>query len=302
MLLSHESMMELEAVRAFVAVARSGGFSAAARASGATQPSLSRRVQQLEKQVGARLVVRAARGVSLTRAGERFLVHAERALRALEAGVTEVDELAEKPHGAVAIGAMPTVGAYVLPDVVARFRREHPDVVVRIREGFPDELEDLLARGELDLAIFNLPVRRTDFATRKLWTEDYLLVVPHDHRLAAHKKVDLHEVVREPLVVIRGATATRVLEAACEEAGVPPRIAIETDGVESVRRMIARGLGVGLLPRLIVKDSEDDLRAIDVGKGGLRRQVALVHRGEGYLTAAARRVRTLVLEHKRSQG
>src|SRR3954451_6907787 len=100
--------MELDAVRAFVSVARAGGFTAAAKNKGVTQPSLSRRVQQLEAEVGTRLVVRAARGVSLTRAGERFLVHAELALRSLEAGVIEVDELSEKPHGTVAIGAMPT--------------------------------------------------------------------------------------------------------------------------------------------------------------------------------------------------
>lgn len=299
--------MDLDAVRAFVSVARAGGFTAAAKITGSTQPSLSRRVQQLEVEVGARLVVRAARGISLTRAGERFLVHAERALRSLEAGVTEVDELSEKPHGTVAIGAMPTVGAYVLPDVIAVFHHRHPDVVVKIREGFPEELEDLLARGELDLAIYNLPVRRPDFAVKRLWQEDYLLVVPRDHRLAHAKKVDLAEIVKEKLVVIRGATATRALEVACEEAGVPPRIVIETDGVESVRRMLVRNIGVALLPRLIVDaEFEHGLRAIEVGKGGLRRQVALVHRGEGYLTAAARALRTLLVElekradHKRS--
>jgi DNA-binding transcriptional LysR family regulator len=292
--------MELDAIRAFVSVARAGGFSAAARNTGTTQPSLSRRVQQLETEVGARLVVRAARGVSLTRAGERFLVHAERALRSLEAGATEVDELSEKPHGTVAIGAMPTVGAYVLPDVISIFHERHPEVIVKMREGFPEELEDLLARGELDLAIYNLPVRRPDFAVRRLWQEDYLLIVPADHRLASAKKVDLSEIVKEPLVVIRGATATRALEAACEERGVPPRIVIETEGVESVRRMVVRHLGIALLPRLIVDEEfEQGLRAIEVGKGGLRRQVALVHRGEGYLTAAARALRTLLVELKR---
>ncbi|MGZ3421150.1 MAG: LysR family transcriptional regulator [Polyangiales bacterium] len=292
--------MELEAVRAFVAVARAGGFTAAAKSTGATQPSLSRRVQQLEAEVGTRLVVRAARGISLTRAGDRFLVHAERALRSLEAGVTEVDELSEKPHGTVAIGAMPTVGSYVLPEVISLFHERHPEVVVKMREGFPEELEELLARGELDLAIYNLPVRRADFAVRRLWQEDYLLVVPADHRLASAKKVDLAEIVRDPLVVIRGAIATRALEAACEEQGVPPKIVIETEGVESVRRMVVRGLGVALLPRLIVDEEfELGLRAIEVGKGAVRRQVALVHRGEGYLTAAARALRTLLVEARR---
>jgi DNA-binding transcriptional LysR family regulator len=288
--------MDVEALRAFVAVARAGGFSAAARAASTTQPNLSRRVQQLESQIGARLVARSARGITLTRAGERFLVHAERALRAIEAGFTEVDELNERPRGTVTIGAIPTVGAYVLPAIVSAFAAAHPDVRVSLREGFPNELEDLLARGELDLAVFNLPVRRGDLAARKLWTEDYILAVAPTHRLAGSKRVDLPDVIGESFVVIPGATATRALEAACEAKGVEPRIAVETDGVESQRRMVARGLGIALLPRLIVESDPSDVLAIEIGKGRIARQVAIVHRGEGYLTAAARAFRTMLIK------
>lgn len=288
--------MDLDSLRAFVAVARAGGFSAAARAAATTQPSLSRRVQALEQQIGTRLVARSARGITLTRAGERFLVHAERALRAIEAGVTEVDELNEKPRGTVSLGVIPTVGAYVLPAIVAAFAAEHPNVRVSLREGFPHELEDLLARGELDLAVFNLPVRRGDLAARRLWTEDYILAVPPNHRLADSKRVDLADVVDEPWVVIPGTTATRALESACEAKGVEPRIAVETDGVESMRRLVARGIGIAMLPRLIAESHPSDVRAIDVGKGRIARQVAIVHRGEGYLTAAARAFRTLLVK------
>jgi len=288
--------VDLDSLRAFVAVARAGGFSAAARAASTTQPSLSRRVQNLEEQIGTRLVARSARGITLTRAGERFLVHAERALRAIEAGVTEVDELNEKPHGTVAIGAIPTVGAYVLPAVVSAFAAAHPDVRVSLREGFPEELEDLLARGELDLAVFNLPVRRGDLAARKLWTEDYILAVPPNHRLAESKRIDLTDVIGEPFVVIPGATATRALEAACEAHGVAVRVVVETDNVESIRRMVARGLGIAMLPRLMVDSDPSGVRAIEIGKGRTARQVAIVHRGEGYLTAAARAFRTLLVK------
>lgn len=283
-----------------MAVARAKGFTAAARLTRTTQPSLSRRVQQLETEVGARLVVRASRGVALTQAGERFLAHAERALRAVEAGVTEIEELTEKPHGVVAIGAMPTAAAYALPDVIATFLARHPEVLIRTYEGLPAELEERLARGELDLALYNLPVRRPDLAARRLWQDDYVLVVPAHHRLAAAKKVDLVDVATEPLVVIRGATATAALTSACEEKGVSPRIVVETDGVETVHRMVARGLGVAVLPRLFVgEESASRVRRVEIGKGNLRRQVAIVHRGEGYLTAAARAFRTLLVEMRK---
>lgn len=284
--------MDVESLQAFVAVARAGGFSAAARQAKVTQPSLSRRVQSLEHEVGARLVVRSPRGVQLTRAGERFLEHAERALRALEAGVSEVDELTDRPHGTVTIGAISTVSAYVLPKLVAAFLAEHPAVDVRIREGFPAELEDLLARGELDLAIFTLPVRRGDLAARRLWSEDYVLAVPPGHALVGARKIDLADVVNERFVVIPGAAATIAYEAVCEARGVVAKIAVRTESVESLRRLVAHGIGVGLVPRIAIQ--EDSVHVVEVGKGRVVRQVALVHRGEGTLTAAARVLRTMI--------
>ncbi|MBX7197043.1 MAG: LysR family transcriptional regulator [Sandaracinaceae bacterium] len=283
--------MEVETLRAFVAVARAGGFSAAARQENVTQPSLSRRVQALEKEVAARLVVRTPRGVQLTRAGERFLEHAERALRALQAGITEVGELHERPQGTVTVGAIATVAAYVLPRVIAAFLAEHPEVDVRIREGFPTELEELLARGELDLAIFTLPVRRGDLSARRLWSEDYVLAVPPGHALVGARKVDLSDVVREKFVVIPGAAATLAYENACAARGVVAQVVVSAESVESLRRLVAHGIGLGLVPRIAV---DDPSHVVEVGKGRVVRQVALVHRGEETLTAAGRALRTAI--------
>lgn len=291
--------VDFDVLRAFVSVARAGGFSAAARAERTTQPSLSRRVQQLERHVGARLVARGARGIVLTRAGERFLVHAERALRAVEAGMLEVEDLTETPHGAVAIGTMPSVSAHVLPDLLAKYVAAHPTVRVRTREGFPAELEGWVASGELDLAVFNLPVRRGDLAARRLWQEDYLLVVPEGHRLATRGRIDLVDAAGEPFVVIPDVPATHALIAACDERGVPAKIALETDTLEGVRRLVARGVGVSLLPRMLALEPGRGVVALEVGRGGLKRQVAVVHRGEGYLTAAARALRAMLLRFQR---
>jgi DNA-binding transcriptional LysR family regulator len=85
--------------------------------------------------------------------------------------------------------------------------------------------------------------------------------------------------------------------AACEERGVQPRVVLEVDNMEAVRRMVERGLGVSLLPRTMAQAADARrLRAVDIARGGLRRQVALVHRGEAYLTAAARALRAVIVE------
>jgi LysR family transcriptional activator of glutamate synthase operon len=289
--------VDLDQLRAFVAVARARRFTKAARQLGTTQPSLSRRVQQLEREVGAKLVVRTPAGVVLTSAGDRFLGHAERAIASVDAGTTALEELAGQPRGAVSLGSQPTIGAYALPEALARFHAEQPEVTLHLREGPAERIEEWLASGELDLGLLNLPVRRVDLAAQKLWQEDYLLAVPAGHRLAASDRpIALGEAATEPLVVVEGVPSTAALIAACEERGARPRIVVETDNLEAVRRMVERGVGVALLPRIMAEAAVSDrLRTVEVARGGVRRQVALVHRGESYLTAAARALRGMLV-------
>jgi DNA-binding transcriptional LysR family regulator len=290
--------VDADQLRAFVAVARARRFTRAARSLGTTQPSLSRRVQQLERTVGAKLVVRTPAGVVLTSAGERFLAHAERALASMDAGRTAIEELSGEPRGMVALGSQPTISAYVLPSLLARFLSRYPEVVLRLREGLADAIEERLASGELDLAIMNLPVRRLDLAAQKLWQEDYMLVVPVAHRLAAiDRALALAEVATEPLVVVSGSQSTQALFAACEERGVRPHVVVDADNLEAVRRMVERGLGVALLPRKMAEATDARrVRVIEISRGGVRRQVALVHRGEAYLTSAARALRATIVD------
>jgi DNA-binding transcriptional LysR family regulator len=255
-------------------------------------------VQQLERAVGAKLVVRTPAGVVLTSAGGRFLAHAERALASVDAGRTAIEELSGEPRGTVALGSQPTISAYVLPALLARFLARNPEVVLKLREGLADQIEERLASGELDLAIMNLPVRRLDLAAQKLWQEDYMLVVPVGHRLASvERAVTLADAVGEPLVVVPGAQATQAIFAACEEKGVRPHVVVDADNLEAVRRMVERGLGVALLPRTMAEATDTRrVRALPMARGGVRRQVALVHRGEAYLTSAARALRATLVE------
>jgi DNA-binding transcriptional LysR family regulator len=290
--------LDTDQLRAFVAVARGRRFTRAARGLGISQPSLSRRVQQLERDVGARLVVRTPKGAVLTSAGERFLPHAERALASVDAGRSALEALSGEPRGDVGVGSQWTISAYVLPAVLARFHARHPNVGVRIREGTTEQVEERLAAGEVDLALMNLPVRRLDLAVQKLWQEDYMLAVPAGHRLASlGRAVALAEAASEPLVVIAGIPATAALFAACAERGVQPRVVVEAETMEAVRNLVQSGLGVSLLPRTMTQAADvRRLRAVEIVRGGIRRQVALVHRGEAYLTASAKAMRSILVE------
>jgi DNA-binding transcriptional LysR family regulator len=158
-----------------------------------------------------------------------------------------------------------------------------------------------VASGELDLCIVSLPLKRVELVAQKLWEEDLVLVVPGGHRLARLKRpVALTEVVEEPLVVIPGMSGTHALEAACEASGVKPRVAVEVDNAEGLRRMVGQGLGVALLPALMARTHDSQgIDVVEVMKGGPRRQVVLVHRGEEYLTAAARALKSFIVESLR---
>ncbi|WP_224367669.1 LysR family transcriptional regulator [Hyalangium versicolor] len=295
--------MTSDQLRAFLLVAQEGRFSTAARGLGLSQSGLSRQLQSLETELGTRLLVRTPTGAVLTDAGERFLPHARRALDAMAAGTAELEQLSGTPRGPMALGALHTVGVYLLPDLLVEFARAHPEVRLRLRESLAAELEEGVSRGVLDLAILSLPIRRADLVAQKLWEEPLVLAVPKGHPLTRlGRPVALAEVVEEPWVIIPGMAGTRALEAACEARGVTPRVALETDNSEAMRRMVARGLGVALVPELMTRDRQSrDFDVVPVAPGGPRRQVALVHRGEGYLTAAARAFKEFIVEHLRKQ-
>ncbi len=288
--------MDLDQLRAFALVASRGQITEAAKELGISQPTLSRRLQGLEREVGTELLVRGADGVHPTAAGARFLAHATRAVGALTAAVRELEEEAQTPRGVVSVGSTHSAGAYALPDLLARYHARYPVVRLRLREGSPEELEAWLARGEIDLAIQHLPVRRGELRTRKLWQEDYVLALPPNHRLAkVGRAVALSEIAGEPMVVVPNVPAARALEAAAEEAGVRPKVAVEADHLETVRRMVARGFGVALLPRLVARASALEVALLELSSGGLKRQMALVHRGNAYLSAAARALKAMIV-------
>ena len=217
-------------------------------------------------------------------------MHAQRALDALQRGASELTALTGKASGQVALGTLPTVGAYLLPELLPRFHKLYPDVRLRLVEQTSEGLEDRVAKGELDLAVLTLPVRRVDLVQQKLWSEDFVLAVPRGHPLAEAKKpVALRDVLGEPLMVMPDVAGTRALEAAGEAAGEPLNVVVETDNPEAMRRLVERGLGIALLPSIMARERTGrGFEVVEVGQGGVRRQVALLHRGEGYLDAAAR--------------
>ncbi len=287
-------------LEAFVAVAAHLKLTVAARQLRISQPALSRRIKSVEAELGAPLLVRTSRGVALTPAGERFVGHARRALAALRTGVDEVKELSGRAIGGVALGAIPSVGTYLLPPVVAMMRRACPEVTLRLAEGVSSVLEERVARGELDLALLTLPLRRLELVVQKLWEEHLVLVVPRGHRLARLRQpIPLSAIGDEPQLVFPRLPDS-VVGPAFEQSGLTPNVVIETESAESLLQMVGRGLGVALMrSSLALNHPKPTFSVVRVGRGAPIRRVGLVHRGDESLSLGARTLKQLLVKNLR---
>jgi DNA-binding transcriptional LysR family regulator len=233
----------------FAAVARHEHVTRAAHELGVPQSTLSRGMARLEADLGVALFARHGRTVSLTPAGRAFLASAERALAAVEQAAEAVRSDADPETGKVAFGFLHTLGWETVPNLIRGFRADHPRVRFSLVQSYGEAMLDGLRAGELDLCLTSPVPDAPDLAVRRLAEQRLRLVVPDDHPLAARRRVRLAEAADEPFVTMEpGYGMRRILEALCVQAGFTPRIAFEGEEVETIRGLVAAGLGVALLP------------------------------------------------------
>ncbi|MDT0265302.1 LysR family transcriptional regulator [Streptomyces sp. DSM 44915] len=233
----------------FAGVARHEHITQAARELGVPQPTLSRSVARLEADLGVALLARHGRTVSLTPVGRTFARAVERALaevgRAAEAARADADPAA----GKVAFGFLHTMGPETMPTLIREFRETHPRVRFALVQSYGEDMIERMRAGELDLCLTSPVPDAPDLVTRRLDEQRLYLVVPADHRLAGRRRVRLAETAEESFVTLEpGYGLRRLTDALCEQAGFRPRIAFEGEEPETLRGLVAAGLGVALLP------------------------------------------------------
>ncbi|MER5637037.1 LysR family transcriptional regulator [Kitasatospora sp. NPDC002227] len=241
-------------VAQFAAVARLEHVTQAAQLLGMPQPTLSRAVARLEAELGVRLLAREGRAVRLTRAGALLLGSAERALAELERGVEAARAEADPAAGRVAFGFLHTLGTDAVPALLRGFRAAgHPKVRFQLAQDYVAAMLERLRAGELDLCLVSPLPDAPDLTARPLDEQKLHLAVPADHRLAGRRRIRLAEVAQEPFVAVEQGYGLRVItDGFCAEAGFSPRIAFEGEEAETLRGLVAAGLGVALLPPALV--------------------------------------------------
>ncbi len=248
--------MELRQLKAFVAIAESGTFTAGAERVHVTQAAISMQIRQLETETGARLFIRAPRKVLLTEAGEKLLERARVMLREHDAALQEIAALTGAHRGRLRIGtASAGVSIEQLPYVLSELRKKHPGVETTVTSGTSAQLIEHVLAGELDAVFVSLPVEARGVQTEVL-NEDYLVAIGSPrHKLAKQKVLSAYALAGEKLILgERGGNTRRLIDDFFEKAGVTINVTMELSRLAAIKRMVEEAMGVGIVPLQSVKD------------------------------------------------
>jgi len=251
--------VEIRQLRAFVAIAESGTFTAGAQRVHVTQAAISMQIRQLETEIGARVFVRAPRHVILTEAGEHLLRRARQMLREHDAAVDEIAELAGAERGRLRIGsASAMVLTDQLPTILTELRKQHPRAEIGVTSGTSEALVEQILAGELDIAFVSLPVDARGIQTERLSEDQLVAIASPRHKLAKQKTISAYTLAGERLILgERGGNTRRLIDQFFAQAGVTLRVAMELSRQAAIRRMVEEDMGVGIVPLRSAKEEVD---------------------------------------------
>ncbi len=280
--------MDLRTLRAFVEVVRQGGFTQAGRTLFATQSTVSKAVKQLEEELGLPLLDRVGHDSHLTAAGEIVYRRAVTMLAERQDLVRELNEFRGLEKGLLRLG-LPAVGSNTLfAPLFAVFRIRHPAIEIRLVEQGSQRLEELLLARELDMAATLLPAS-DQFDSLEIRCEPLDLLVAANHPLAARPSVALAELADQPFILFgEGFALNPIILDACRGQGFTPAVTARSSQIEFIIQLVAGGLGIGFLPRMIAANRQaEGIRNIPLRAPAIDWRIALVWRKNSHLSPAA---------------
>ena len=278
--------MTLTELRYIVAVARERHFGRAAETCFVSQPTLSVAVKKLEEELGLQLFERGPGEVTITPAGRKIVEQAQRVLeeaaRIREIAVAGRDPLA----GPLRLGAIYTIGPYLLPKLIPILRRAAPAMQLHIQENFTHVLAEMLKRGEVDVILVALPFGEPGIETRAVYDEPFMVAVPRGHAWQGRKRgVSSEELAKESLLLLGEGHCFRdqvldICHVVRAKERSPLARTVEGGSLETIRQMVAGGVGVTVLPSTSVgsASASDLIRVLPFSRPVPTRRVALAWR------------------------
>lgn len=243
--------MTLTDLRYIVALSQERHFGRAAEKCHVSQPTLSVAVKKLEEQLGIILFERSAADVKITEIGRQIIAQAENVLREANQ-IRDIAETGKDPlAGPLRIGVIYTIGPYLLPSLIPQLTQRAPRMPLVIQENYTAKLADSLKRGEIDVAIIALPFDEPGIVVQQVYDEPFRVVLPASHAWASSKEISAERLQEEPLLLLGAGNCFReqVLEA-CPLCGHGTGLqkTLEGSSLETIRHMVATGLGITVLP------------------------------------------------------
>ena len=283
---------------AFLALNDCRHFTRAAERSNLSQSAFSMLIQKLESAVGAQLVERDTRNVTLTPEGELFVEVAQALVSEFDAAFANLNDYIARRKGRVAIAALPSLAANGMPAVIAEYKRRYPGITVQLFDALSDQCLALLNAGSVDLALTAPVGSLSEFVATPLCDDPFYLVCRHDHPLAQHARIALSDLEGCDLIYLAKATSVRqhvdllTRDIAVNHSG------LEVEHLATMAGLIAHGLGVALLPALTLFQFRHlELAAIPLDTRQAARPVLIVRHQDRPLSVAAQAMMELIQGH-----
>jgi LysR family transcriptional regulator, hydrogen peroxide-inducible genes activator len=266
----------------FVAVAESGSFRRAAERLGISQPTLTAQIASLEQSLGGQLFERNRSGTSQSPMGRELLRDARRVIEEFQGLVDHATSLTKGPAGTYRFGVTPTMGPYLLPQILPDIHREYAALKFYVREGLPRALREGLVSGQHDLIMTPLPVGLENVTIEPLFREPLKLVLPSEHRLAKRARVSGADLVGEQVLTLEDHDQLHMqIQRLCDHLGAIVNSDYEGTSLDTLRQMVVMGMGIAFLPGLYIRSEireGDGLKVVTLSDENVMREHALVWR------------------------
>lgn len=282
--------MEFSQLEALITIAQEHSFSRAAEQMARTQPAISIAIKKLEEEIGVALLDRSRKTVALTDAGEVLFEYAQKIVNLRAEAVNAIKELQQLHHGKVTIGANESTSLYLLPRIILAYRQQYPRVKLEVFRTFSEQLPRLVKEHRLDFALQAYDPQDSQLATFPILEDELVLIMHPQHRLAKKRKVTVHELGNESFLAhnVKSPARDKVIQF-FRDHQVPLNISIELATIETIKRFVAMGMGLAIVPRLCVEEEIRSKQLVTVPIQGLhiRRTLRVVYVRDRVLSQAA---------------
>ncbi|MFD1363670.1 LysR family transcriptional regulator [Lentibacillus salinarum] len=283
--------MDIRQVECFAEVARQLNVTQAAKTLHVSQPSLSKTIKNLERELGAPLFYRGSQKLALTDAGEAFLVNAKKLLAAYDNLTSELNDVIDLKRGEIKIGIPPIIGAAFFSPFISRYKEAHPSIDLLLTEVGSNKIREGVSEGALDIGLIcNLPTHKNKLDMIQLLNDPLMLLVHQDNPLAEKQTIDFAAIEHEPLILYRHdfSLHDKIMQA-CAEYGFEPKVVCESSQKDFMIEMVEAKLGATLLPSRICGQIENEqLVAIPFTRPEVNLELGMIWNKENYLPYAVR--------------